>query len=407
MNKPALATACATALLLVAACNNTGNAQGQASTPAPDAAAAGSAADASTDQARTADGRPFEVDVIAKLDEPWAMEFLPDGRLLVTEKQGQLKLVDVESGAIGDITGVPEVAYGGQGGFGDVLLHPGYADNGMVYLSYAEAGEGDIRGAAVARAKLALDDKGGGTLSGLEVIWRQVPKVSGQGHYGHRMLFGADGKLWISSSERQKFDPAQDMASNLGKIVRLEDDGSVPADNPFADQGGVAAQVWSLGHRNVLGFAFDAQGRLWNDEMGPKGGDELNLVERGANYGYPIVSNGDHYDGRDIPDHDTRPEFSAPKLTWTPVISPSSLVIYSGSVFPDWQGDAFIGGLSSQALVRVEFDGDEAREAERFDMGARIRAVEQGPEGGLWLLEDGGQDGSLGRLLKLVPPAAG
>src|SRR3546814_797091 len=217
------------------------------------------------------------------------------------------------------------------------------------------------RGGAVARGTLALDDSGGGTLEGLEVIWRQVPKVSGRGHYGHRLLFGSDGKLWITSSERQKFDPAQDMQSNLGKLVHLNDDGSEPADNPFADQGGVAAQVWSLGHRNLLGIDFDAQGRLWEVEMGPKGGDELNLVERGGNYGYPIVSNGDHYDGRDIPDHDTRPEFDAPKVSWNPVISPSSLLINSGAMFPDWQGDAFIGGLSSQALVRVEFDGDSAR----------------------------------------------
>src|SRR5690606_10124068 len=162
---------------------------------------------------------------------------------------------------------------------------------------------------------------------------------------------------------------------------------------------GVAAEVWSLGHRNVLGLAFDAQGRLWDVEMGPAGGDELNLVERGGNYGYPIVSNGNHYDGRPIPDHDTRPEFIAPAVSWTPVISPSSLVFYSGDVFPEWAGSAFIGGLSSQSLVRVEFDGDEAREAGRFAMDSRIREVEQGPEGGLWLLEDG--DG--GRLLKLLP----
>src|SRR5690606_25349078 len=192
---------------------------------------------------------------------------------------------------------------------------------------------------------------------------------------------------------RQKFDPAQDMQSNLGKMIRLDDDGSAPADNPFADQGGVAAQVWSLGHRNLLGIDFDAQGRLWEVEMGPMGGDELNLVVRGGNYGYPIVSNGDHYDGRVIPDHDTRPEFNAPKAWWTPVISPSSLMIYSGAMFPDWQGDGFIGGLSSQSLVRVEFDGDSAREAERLELQKRIREVEQGPDGAIWLLEDGTREG--------------
>lgn len=342
--------------------------------------------------------KPFETTAVATFDEPWAMAFLPDGRALVTQKKGALKLLAV-GGKVGDVRGVPKVAYGGQGGLGDVALHPRFADNQLVYLSYAEEGEGGARGAAVARAKLALDAQGGGVLSDLHVIWRQVPKVSGNGHYGHRLLFGPDGKLWITSGERQKFDPAQDMKSNLGKLVRLNDDGSAPPDNPFAKDGGVAAEVWSLGHRNPLGLAFDAGGKLWDVEMGPQGGDELNLIVRGANYGYPIVSNGDHYDGRDIPDHATRPEFAAPKLSWSPVISPSSLVIYSGTQFPDWQGDALISGLTAQALVRVEFDGDSAREAARYDMGKRIRQVKQAPDGALWLLEDGAQ----GRVLKLTP----
>ncbi len=349
---------------------------------------------------------PFRSTAMGQFEEPWAMTFLPDGRLLVSEKKGALKLVALGAtpteSKVGDISGVPAVAYGGQGGFGDVVLHPQFSSNGWVYVSYAEAGEGDTRGGAVARAKLVLDEEGGGALSGLSVIWRQVPKVSGNGHYGHRIAFGPDGKLWITSSERQKFTPAQDMQSNLGKIVRLNDDGSVPADNPFAKQGGVAAQVWSLGHRNALGIAFDAQGRLWEQEMGPKGGDELNLIERGKNYGYPIVSNGDHYDGRDIPDHSTRPEFEAPKVSWNPVISPAGLLTYSGTQFPDWDGDLFIGGLSSKALVRIEVDGSTAREAARYDMGERIREVEQGPDGNLWLLEDG-KNGSGGRLLKLSP----
>jgi glucose/arabinose dehydrogenase len=349
-------------------------------------------------------GRPFTVAEVAQLDQPWAMTFLPDGRLLVTERKGALKLVTVSTGAVGDVTGVPEVAYGGQGGLGDVLLHPMFASNGLVYLSFAEAGEGTTRGAALARGKLVLDDDGGGALGDVKVIWRQVPKVEGGGHYGHRIAFGPDGMLWVSSGERQKFDPAQDMASNLGKILRLNGDGTAPQDNPFVDQGEVAAQVWSLGHRNPLGIAFDAQGRLWNHEMGPKGGDELNLVERGANYGYPVVSNGDHYDGKDIPDHDTRPEFNAPKITWTPVISPAGFIIYSGAPFAEWQGNGLIGGLSSQALIRIEFDGDNAREVARYDMGARIREVEQGPDGAIWVLEDQ-QDGSGGRLLKLLPAA--
>jgi glucose/arabinose dehydrogenase len=210
--------------------------------------------------------------------------------------------------------------------------------------------------------------------------------------------------LWISSGERQEFDPAQDMSSNLGKIVRLKDDGTVPAGNPFAG-GGVTPQVWSLGHRNILGIAFDADGQLWAHEMGPRGGDELNRIEKGANYGYPIVSNGDHYDGRSIPDHHTRPEFSAPAITWNPVISPAGFIIYSGDLFPAWKGNGFIGGLSSESLVRIEFDGDKAREAQRFDMRRRIREVEQGPDGAVWLLEDG-RNGGKGWLLRLSPEAA-
>ncbi len=358
------------------------------------AACGAAAADAET---------PFEVREVARFDEPWAMTFLPDGRLLVTEKKGALKLLAI-GGKATDISGVPKVAYGGQGGFGDVVLHPRFASNGLVYLSYAEAGEDGKRGAAVARAKLvfAQGDGAGGALSDLQVIWRQVPKVDGGGHYGHRLAFDADGKLWISSGDRQKFTPSQDMQSNLGKILRLNDDGSVPADNPFVGQGGVAAEVWSLGHRNPLGIAFDANGRLWEHEMGPQGGDELNRIDRGANYGYPVVSNGDHYDGREIPDHSTRPEFAAPKISWTPVISPAGFVIYSGALFADWKGNGLIGGLSSKSLVRIAFDGDAAREAARYPMGERIREVEQGPDGAIWLLEDGRK----GRLLGLRPRAA-
>ena len=350
-------------------------------------------------QAPAAVDRPFDAVEVARFDEPWAMTFLPDGRLLVTEKAGRLWVQDVANGKRTRIGRVPEVVHAGQGGFADVVLHPQFSSNGWVYLSYAEAGDGNTSGAAVARAKLDLEDN---ELEDLQVLWRQVPKVAGNGHYGHRIAFDADGMLWITSSERQKFDPAQDMASNLGKIVRLRDDGSVPDGNPFTGQGDVAAQVWSLGHRNMLGIDFDRDGRLWVHEMGPKGGDELNLIEKGANYGYPIVSNGDHYDGRPIPDHDTQPQYRAPVITWTPVISPAGFVIYDGDRYPGWNGSGLIGGLSSQSLVRVAFDGTSAREAERFDMGTRIREVEQGPDGTIWLLEDGGK-GAQGRLYRLDP----
>jgi glucose/arabinose dehydrogenase len=329
------------------------------------------------------------------------MAFLPDGRLLVTEKGGRLLIVESVSGDAEPVSGIPEVDYGGQGGLGDVALHPDFATNRLVYLSYAEAGDGDTRGAAVARGVLELAGDGA-SLSGVEVIWRQEPKVTGRGHYGHRLLFDDEGHLFISSGERQKFDPAQDMSGNLGKIVRLNDDGSVPDHNPFFDGGGVTAQIWSLGHRNPLGIAFDLDGQLWNIEMGPKGGDELNRVVRGENFGYPVVSNGDHYSGKDIPDHDTRPEFAAPAITWTPVISPGDFMVYDGDLFSDWKGDGFAAGLSSESLVRIEFDGETAREAERFDMGRRMRAVAQGPDGAIWMLEDKAG----GRLLRLTPAAA-
>ena len=344
------------------------------------------------------DRHGVKVNKIAQFNEPWAMTFLPDGRLLITERQGNLKLYNLSTKKVTSIGGLPDVVYAGQGGLGDIVLHPKFAQNGLVYFSYAEAGQGSS-GAAVARGKLTLDSNGNGNLSDVNVLWRQVPKVSGNGHFGHRIAFDQQGMLWISSGERQKFDPAQDMNSNLGKIIRLHDNGSIPADNPFASQGGVAAQVWSLGHRNPLGIAFNAQGQLWEIEMGPKGGDELNLIEKGQNYGYPLVSNGDHYDGKPIPDHNPRPEFKAPAISWTPVISPSNLMFYSGNQFPAWRNNAFAGGLSSQSLIRIQFNGGSAREAERFAMGARIRDVKQGPDGSIWLLEDGKN----ANLLQLVP----
>lgn len=403
---------------LLAACDNSSNPGNPETPPAPSTTAevapaesASAAADtdsveamAEADQGEAGSidsGMPFSLTEVTTFDAPWAMTFLPDGRLLVTEMAGNLRLHDLEAGETGSIEGVPEVVHAGQGGLGDVLLHPQFDDNQQIYLSYVEAGDGGS-GAAVAKARLVLDDEGGGELEDLEVIWRQTPKMSGNGHFGQRLAFDDDGMLWISSSERQEFDPAQDMTGNLGKIVRLNDDGSAPEDNPFTDQGEVAAQVWSLGHRNILGMAFDADGRLWAHEMGPKNGDELNLIEKGANYGYPLVSNGEHYDGRPIPDHDTRPEFNAPVITWTPVISPAGFIIYDGELFPDWKGSGFIGGLSSQSLVRVQFDGESAQEAERFDLQRRVREVEQGPDGAIWLLEDGMREGN-GTLLKLTP----
>ena len=351
----------------------------------------------------------FLIEEVASFDQPWSMAFLPDGNFLVTEKPGKMFLMNQAGETLSEISGVPEVAYGGQGGLGDIAIHPNFNENKTVYVSFAEEGENDTRGAVVIKATLDLSE-GGGALSNLKYIWRQVPKVTGRGHYAHRMAFSEDGYLFISSGDRQKFDPAQDMTSNMGKIIRLNDDGSIPTDNPFYNDGGVAAEVWSLGHRNPLGIDFDTDGKLWNIEMGPRGGDELNLVLKGEDYGYPTVSNGIHYNGSNIPNHDTRPEFEEPKEWWgdgysIPVISPSSFVIYQGNLFGDWQGSGFISGLSSESLIRVQFDGDSAKEIERFDMGRRIRSVEEGPDGALWLLEDypRRQDTSKGRLLRLTP----
>lgn len=344
---------------------------------------------------------PFKTTPITDFAEPWAIAFLPDNRILVTEKAGKLRIVDPVTKVKGEITGVPPVRYGGQGGLGDVVLHPQYAQNNLVYISYAEPGTGIQSGAAVARATLVLNNNGGGALQNLQVIWRQSAKADGNGHFGHRILFGTDSNstLWISSGERQLFDPAQATSTNLGKILRLNDDGTVPADNPFASQGGVAAQIWALGIRNPLGIDWDSQGRLWEIEMGPMGGDEFNLIQRGANYGWPVVSQGNHYDGRYIPKHDTRPDFNPPKAFWVPVISPAGMIIYKGDLFPNWKGNALITGLGAMGIVRVEINGDTAREAQRISLGRRMRGIRQGPDGALWVLEDGAG----GRLLKLTP----
>jgi glucose/arabinose dehydrogenase len=335
------------------------------------------------------------------------MEFLPSGKILVSEMGGKLKLLDENGAVLNDITGVPEVVLEGQGGLGDIKLHPRFEQNQLLYFSYAEKGTEDLAGATVARAKLTIEGNSG-SLNQIEVIWRQI-KTNGRGHYGHRITFGPDGYLWISSGDMQKFNPAQDMQSNLGKIIRLNDDGSLPTDNPFPSSNPVTSEIWSLGHRNPLGLSFDKTGRLWEVEMGPWGGDELNLVRRGANYGYPIVSNGDHYTRDPIPDHDTRHDFYPPEITWTPVISPSSMIFYEGDEFKEWKGNALIGSLSAKGVVRVKFNGDRANEIERFEMETRIRAIGESTDGAIWLLEDGrpirkeksyAQGG--GRLLKLT-----
>lgn len=358
---------------------------------------------AAGDSASEAAGRRtlagLRIDDMATFDEPWAMAFLPGTPYtLITEKKGILKLWQQGQRAR-DVSGVPSVDYGGQGGFGDVQPAPDFARSHVIYLSWAEAGARDTRGAAVATARLVL---GGGNprLTDLKVIWRQVPKTTGRGQYAHRITFSPDGRyLYISSGERQKKTPAQELSGNLGKIVRLNLDGSPAAGNPFASKGGIAAQIWSLGHRNPLGLKFDLQGRVWDVEHGPRGGDELNLVKPGQNYGWPLVSNGDNYDGTPIPRHSTRPDLAAPAISWTPVIGPADMIFVSSDRFPAWRGNALIAGLVCQCLVRVAIDGETAREVERIPMDARMREVVQGPDGAIWVLEDGDE----ARLRRIEP----
>lgn len=359
----------------------------------------GNSQQAEPQDATTAGGLPFTVTPVADFDSPWSMTFLPDGRMLVTEKAGQLILVSADGATKTEISGVPAVDSAGQGALKEIVLAPDYATSKRVYFSFSEAGEGG-KGVVLARATLA--DGAAPALRNVERLFQATPYVSGNGHYSGRIAFAPDGQhLFFTNGERQKFQPAQDPKSTLGKVLRLTLDGK-PAGDPGLTAKGFHPAIWSYGHRNLLGIAFDKAGNLWEQEMGPEGGDEVNLILPGKNYGYPIVSDGSHYGGGDIPDHDTRPEFEKYKVNWTPVISPGGLVVYSGKMFPQWAGDLFIGGLSSQALVRVEVDGTNAKKGDQWPMGSRIREVEEGPDGAIWLLEDG-RDGSQGRLLKLTP----
>ena len=350
------------------------------------------------------DGVELSATALETFEEPWAMTFLPDGHSLVTEKAGGIFVLNADGKKIGEVSDAPVVTARGQGGMGDIIAHPDFAENGVVFLSYVERDPEDdaYSGAVVEKATLTVTAEGG-ALEDREIIWRQSPKMTGNGHYGHRLAIAPDGNLIISSSDRQHFTPAQNMASNMGKIIRVTTDGEPLEDNPFYGQGGVSDTIWTLGHRNILGVAFDGEGRLWAQEMGPRHGDELNLVKRGENYGYPFVSEGDHYDGTEIPDHSEMPIFSAPKKAWVPAISPAGLMVYDGELFADWNGDIFIGGLSSKALIRVEVDGEDAEEAARYEWDRRIREVEQGPDGAIYVLEDTRDGAPGGRLIKLAP----
>lgn len=366
-------------------------------------------------------GPPFTATKQGQFDAPFAMAFLPDGSLLVTEKAGRLKLRD-PSGHIRDVAGVPEVQDVTQGGLLDVAVAPDFAVSHAIYLTYSESRP---HGTALAMARATLV---GTQLQALNILWRQGSEGEG-GQFGAVIAFAPDGKsLFLSSGERQRFTPAQDINQKIGKILHLTLDGKPFPGNPFAQRAGTPtvtvfdppantaaafaetgtqqpvdgtntapAEIWSMGHRNPYGLAFDSAGRLWEIEMGPKGGDELNVILPGRNYGWPMASNGSNYDGTDIPDHAAGDGFEQPKVYWNPSISPGGMMIYSGDIFPKWKGSALIAALSGEALIRVTLTGDRATKAEQWPMDTRIRDVAQAPDGTVWLLQDDGG------LMKLMP----
>jgi glucose/arabinose dehydrogenase len=362
---------------------------------------------------------PFTMTQVATLDLPWRIAFLPDGRMLITEKVGALWLVTQQGGKT-PVTNVPASLHKGQGGMLGVFLSPHYATDHYVYLTYSEPGEPDGSSLALARAKLTLG-KDSASLDDLKVIWRDGERGNG-GQFGAQIAFSPDGRyLFLTSGDRQRMTPAQDPNQPLGKILRLTLDGKPAPGNPMAGKTGAAsvpvidppsdteaaktapvlrtytfpgpnltlAETWSSGHRTPYGLAFAPDGRLWEVEHGPRGGDELNLIEPGKNYGWPLVSYAVNYNGVPIPSPDTRSDLTKPVIYWTPIIAPGNIIFYTGAMFPQWKGSALISGLASKALFRITFDGHGgAKPAERWDVGHRIRDVEVAPDGALWMLED-------------------
>ncbi|WP_443971846.1 PQQ-dependent sugar dehydrogenase [Sphingobium sp. CR28] len=377
--------------------------------------------------APTAD-QPFTVTKVATFDLPWRMAFLPDGRMLVTEKGGKLFLATQQGGKT-EVTGEPAVQFGGQNGLLGIYLAPSYAQDQGIYLTYSEPGEDPTTSSlALARATLKLAGSSA-SIEGLKVIWRDPIKGKG-GQVGATIAFSPDKKyLYLTAGERQRFTPAQDPNQPAGKILRLTLDGKPAPGNPMAGKTGAntvdvidpprntgaaanapvvrtyrftgpnltPSETWSSGHRTPYGLAFAPDGRLWEIEHGPRGGDELNLIEPGKNYGWPLVSYATNYDGTPIPSPDTRPDLTKPVIYWTPIIAPGNLIFYSGALFPQWKGSAFTGGMASKTLNRIIVEGASAKPAERWDMGFRVRDVEQAPDGALWMLEDA-KDGGLYRL---------
>ncbi len=370
---------------------------------------------------------PFTMTQVTTLELPWRIAFLPDGRMLVTEKVGRVQLVTPQ-GAKTEVGGVPASYYQNQNGMLGVFLSPHYATDRYVYLTYAEPGETG-GGLAMGRGKLVLDGQSA-KLDGFQVLWRQLPRGKG-GQEGAQIAFAPDGNsLFLAVGDRQRFLPAQDPDQPVGKILHLTLDGKPAPGNPMEGKTGAAtiplidpasdtekgktapvvttytlpgpnltpAETWSTGHRTPYGLAFGPDGRLWEVEHGPAGGDELNLIERGKNYGWPLVSYGKNYNGVPIPSHDTRTEFAKPAVYWVPVIAPGNIMFYKGNVFPQWKGNALISGLVSKAIARVTFDGKGgATVAQRWDIGKRVRDIEEAPDGSLWMLEDA-RPGGLYRL---------
>jgi glucose/arabinose dehydrogenase len=369
---------------------------------------------------------PFNMVQVTTLNFPWRIAFLPDGRMLITEKTGGMQLV-TQQGAKTPVANVPAVLYGGQGGQLGVFLSPHYSKDHSVYLTYSEPGATPEDGSslALARAQLKLGQDSA-SLEGLKVIWRDGERGKG-GQFGAQIAFAPDGKsLFLTVGDRQRMTPAQDPNQPLGKILHLTLDGKPAKGNPMAGKKGAVsvpvinppsdteaaktapvvrtytfpgpnltpAETWSMGHRTPYGLAFAPDGRLWEVEHGPKGGDELNLIEPGKNYGWPLASYATNYNGVPIPSPDTRPDLTKPVIYWTPIIAPGNLIFYNGTMFPQWKGSALISGLASKAILHITFDGKGgATPAERWDVGHRIRDVEVAPDGALWLLEDAKEGG--------------
>ena len=340
-------------------------------------------------------------DFATGLEHPWGLAFLPDGRALVTERPGRLRLVSKSGQLSAPLTGLPRVLAQGQGGLLDVALDPQFAQNRMIYLSYAEPGEGGLAGTAVCRGKLG--ERG---LENVQVIYRQVPKVAGAGHFGSRIVFRRDGTLFITQGERMRYSTqAQDLESGLGKVVRIHRDGSIPKDNPFVGRSDARPEIWSYGHRNVQAAALHPEtGELWTVEHGARGGDELNRPQAGKNYGWPVITYGIDYSGRKIGEGITaKAGMEQPVYYWDPVIAPSGMLFYGGSAYPGWKGSAFIGSLQPGALVRLTLAGSRVTAEERYlgNLGERIRDVAEGPDGLLYVITDSPR----GRILRIARAA--